>query len=772
MIRRRPALVGACVLIMVLLIANTFFVRQKIPKVLEESGLEEELSQNGSCHTSVRARILSHESRSDREYLYCRILCIETSDLKALRHLSGKQLLSGMILIQTTNTNPAKTPLLCGYEVLAQGNAALGAHATNPGEMDFRAYDQRNGVLLHLTDAEVETITTRKSLTGLLDLVSQTLHASLQRVLPDEDAGMLSGILLGKREEMPSSLKNLYQEGGIAHILAISSLHIRLLALGIWHFLRRRGASFATCSITAGILITLFCLMSGMRASAFRALLIFLLWSLAQVLGRSTDLVTSLAIALTVTLLKDPGALWDPAVLLSYGCVLSICLLAEPLRQIFPLPGAPGTAFCCGWAVWLGTAPVVMYSFYQTAPWSVLVNMLVIPLLGILMTAGFLAALTGMVWTGAGRFLAGSCHYILLLFKNLCLLERKLPYGIWICGRPGIWQIGLYYLLFAGTCRLCLYLKNRKRGRRQTGVWKQTLLTVCLFLAGTAASLWMITWHPAGDLEIIFEDVGQGDGILIRKDHFTALVDCGSTSENGIWTYHMQKTLAYYGIDRLDYIFLTHGDRDHISGVSQMLDNYQNGLLWGESGGIRIGTVFTSAAASADQALLQCRQTCEKAGIAHQTFGAGSSIQSGGLEIRCLYPGKAEGSDVNENSMVLLLTYGQTSILLTGDIGFEAEEKLLGQEGVLALPTGITVLKTAHHGSRYSTSEDFLKRVQPLLSVISCAADNPFGHPADETVQRLSQAGSRVLCTRDAGAVMVRTDGRQVRYFSFTEKSR
>ena len=244
-------------------------------------------------------------------------------------------------------------------------------------------------------------------------------------------------------------------------------------------------------------------------------------------------------------------------------------------------------------------------------------------------------------------------------------------------------------------------------------------------------------------------DVGQGDSIHIRGESGEYLVDGGSSDVSSVGTYRIEPYLLSNAADTLNYVFVTHGDEDHISGIVELLE--------GQKLGVHIKTLVLPPEEYCEEKLLGLTRTAEKNGTRVVTMSAGDALEEG---ITCLGPEKGAGiSPGNEASLVLSLTYGNFDMLLTGDVEGKGEDALV-ESGRLRK---YDVLKAAHHGSKNSSLEPFLETVKPSVTLISAGVDNRYGHPHEETLKRLEAAGSRVYSTQENGAVRIWTDGENMK---------
>ena len=265
-------------------------------------------------------------------------------------------------------------------------------------------------------------------------------------------------------------------------------------------------------------------------------------------------------------------------------------------------------------------------------------------------------------------------------------------------------------------------------------------------------------------LEITMLDVGQGDSFVIQSpDGTTFLLDGGSTSESEVGNYRILPFLKARGIRNVDYVMISHADQDHVSGLKELAEES------GVEGDVRIGCAVLPAVAEKDDNYLELEQVFQEAGIPLQYMGAGDRLSGEKVSLTCLWPERTLSlGDRNELSMVLLLEYGEFQMLFTGDIGEYAERRIIRTEALL----DVEILKVAHHGSRYSSCDEFLQYIRPEAGLISCSASNTYGHPGEETLHRLADAGCRVFITKDSGAERIWTDGRTVRIRNYINTRR
>ena len=266
----------------------------------------------------------------------------------------------------------------------------------------------------------------------------------------------------------------------------------------------------------------------------------------------------------------------------------------------------------------------------------------------------------------------------------------------------------------------------------------------------------------AGEMKVHFLDVGQGDGIVVEiENRWNILIDGGSTNKNELGKYQLLPYLKSRGISRLDGIYVSHTDEDHISGVRELLEFVEKDLT-----SLRIENLILPkwSDIQENKNYRELTELAESAGVRVLTVKAGDEIRYGTVRLKVLWPeSTASGKEVNEDAMVLEMISKDFKGLFTGDIGADTEKKLLAAGGL----EDVDCLKVGHHGSRYSTTEAFLEKIKPEVAIISCSLTNTYGHPSPETVERLKAAGSQVEYTMKNGAITVETDGKKLKIGRF-----
>lgn len=619
--------------------------------------------------------------------------------------------------------------------------------ASNPGEFDFRMYyfGFRSCYRMY---AEGGTGTYRQGMQN--NPVRRVLfrirnHGSqiLDSLLPKEDAGVMKAMILGDKAGMDEEIKDLYQDNGIAHILAISGLHISLIGAGFYRLLRKMGAGFGPAASVGAAMLFLYGTMVGFSASSLRAVIMMTTFFLAEYLGRTYDMTSAAGLAGILIMIGRPFQIFHSGFQLSFGAVLSISLLGKYLEETIKPPKGILQQMTTGAAVQIGTCPIVLYHFYQYPIYGFFLNLAVIPLMTYAVISGILGIFLGSISFELGRAALGTCHYVLALYSFLCDLSAKLPMSNLILGRPSLWQIALY----AAILRAGLYGITKAGRRKGAG-----LAVLCLILL--AAS------HPGlrrldGGLTVTFLDVGQGDGILVEKGETAILIDGGSTDEKKLGEQVLEPCLKSKGISEIDYAIVSHGDEDHISGLRYLLE---------EDCGIQVKNLALSVSGRGTDTQNELKSLMEKHSGKDKgniwEMKAKDRIRASGLVFTCLYPEQTDqAGDTNQQSLVLLMSLGSLDVLFTGDTEEICEDQMTKRPFARELLKKADVLKTAHHGSDSSTGEAFLGAAENLkCAVISCGENNRYGHPSKEVVRRLEEKEIDIFITYQEGAVVLKGD--------------
>ena len=648
-------------------------------------------------------------------------------------------------------------------------------------DFSYREYLARQSIHSLIWRAQVTLLAERQANPLLYTLFAFKRHtqSTVASILPEPQAALLTGILLGVETGIPAGLKDSFAATGTSHVIAISGFNITIIS-GMFAGLARRlfGQRRAVWVAIAGV--AAYTVFVGASAAVVRAALMGMLYLWGRHLGRAAFAPISLAAAALVMTALNPYTLWDVGFQLSFAATLGLVFYTGPLERGFERALARATSaerahkivglvnepLIVTLAAQITTLPIMLYYFGQLSLVTLVTNFLILPAQPGVMMWGGLALLLGLAIRPLGQAVGWVAWVFLTYTIGVVQLTAQAPLAS-VPVRMDGWTVVGYYVLLGG---LTWWLAQPPERRQKPGFFRKTRFLPALepkLLAGAAAILVVLAffaWRslPDGRLHVVFLDVGQGDAIFIQTPSGRQILVDGGPGEAALLAqlgHHMP-----FWDRTLDVVVLTHPDADHISGLIAVLERY------------RVDTVIFREVEVTSSVYEYWLQLLEGEGAAVWRGEAGLRITlDEGLEMAVLHPGAewaaVTGASTNNNSVVTRLTYGQVSVLLPGDIEREVEHQLVVKGAALRS----TVLKVAHHGGCTSTTPEFLKAVNPQVVVISVGADNDFGHPCADVLERLELALSPsatlgvnsegewpVYRTDEQGTVEVITDGTQV----------
>lgn len=552
--------------------------------------------------------------------------------------------------------------------------------------------------------------------------------------LPNSQAGIVEAMVLGEKDNLDDNIKELFQNNGIGHIMAISGLHVSFLGLGLYHLLRRIGLSeWISIGCSSGFLI-FYGMLTGFSVSASRAITMIILALASNLVSRTYDMLTGMAVSGIFTLVMCPIQARSCSFLLTYGAVFGIGFVTPILKEILGIRSGFVNQFLAGISVQIIILPVTAYFFYEIPTYGIIINLFILPFMSFLLILSILAVLCFLLSPFLGTFFFGSVHSILCYYEKMCIMFQKLPYSNFVIGKPAIIQIVIYYIAISIFLFFLYHYKDKYK----------------YFLFCIPFSIILLCPIPAKGLEITMLDVGQGDSIFFRTRKTTYLMDGGSSDIKKVGTYRILPYLKARGVGTLDYMIISHTDKDHISGLIELLEEAKENQY-------KIGHLLLPRLANPDEAYIKIESLAKESHIQIFYLERGNGWKKDNLSVTCLHPNKNFlEEDKNECSAVLSVKYGMLGFLLTGDV-----EKL-GEQEIVSLLDEHQILKVAHHGSDSSSTEAFLDKVKPKIALISCGKNNRYGHPHEKVLERLKGRKSRIYNTSMDGSVQIKSDGKKV----------
>ena len=662
--------------------------------------------------------------------------------------------------------------ILYGREISCTGSFEAFDGELNPGQFDAEAYYKNEGYTGILDAKDIRLVKEEESFSPdiYLHRLNLAISEKYKKILGDKNAGSLSAMVLGDKRGLDEEIKELYQENSISHLLSISGLHISLLGGAVFLFLRRVKVSFSFPLITSSIILIIYGAFTGFSVSTSRAIVMMSVLFISFVIGKSYDLPSGLALAALILIVMNHRVIYQSGFLLSFFAVIGIFYIMPELLYIFKVDIYHKKGIIKGLhlllasiissiSILLATLPIILNNFYEVSLTGILLNIIVIPLMSLVVITGLLGGFVALVSETMGSFLLGITHYILNLYTLFCRLGDRLTFLRLIIGKPDKWQIVLYYLILVIVFYL-LALKRRENKLRslKNNLSKEYNTSKRIVVTGlmTFTSFLIIAYKPR-EFSINMLDIGQGDCFVVNDGNNDIYIsDCGSTTVQNVGKTRLLPFLKSKGWGKVDTIFISHMDKDHVNGVNDLLKCAE----------ITIGRIIISASYKSDK--LNCAELEELKELAKMRdiklfyMKKGDEIVGKDISFRCIYPtGEEDIEDQNEASIVMRMDYKGLSMLFTGDIAGSTEEKII--EGSEKDILDCDILKVCHHGSKNSSTDDFLKKVSPKLYLISCGLMNRYGHPHRDALSRMTEEGGRILRTDHMGGTQIKlADGKLI----------
>ncbi len=673
-------------------------------------------------------------------------------------YTDGKSILvTGRMLVTLDSTLTLPPP---GHVVLVRGRFLSPPGRCNPGEFAYDAYLKRLGILRVMTVNQMRLV---KPARGTAALVRRQVYHFQQKVrgamnqfiAGDESRAILQALILGDQSTLTKATRLSFQQTGLSHVLAVSGLHVMLVGMLVYKLLGpmclRMGFSWrtATWSRTAItlLILCLYMLITGARASVCRAVLVSLLMIGGALFQRPASSFNALGAAALLLLFYRPAYLFDVGFQLSFLAVLGILSLMPVFSALLPrrLPGFVNSllqSVLVSISATLGTIPVLLYHFGYLSFAGIILNIPALPLVAISLLSGLLTLLTATIFPGlAGLFGSAADFFVNTL---LTIVSKGSAHLSALSISPGNVSLQTATVLFL----ICLTILTLSLRRFR---WKLLITLLSCLMLGQWIDIATATHQPR--LSLLFFDVGHGDASLITfPNGRRLLVDTGNVNQ---FTNQTQHTILPYlqrnGIKSLNVVLITHPHRDHAGGLPTLLASIPvHRIIHGPVDGEVIKENYTTPT--------RIQRSSFTPVVAGDTLLIDPSVS-----VRILSPGRqlAHADNLNERSIILQMEYGQTSFLLLGDAEAGAENGVILNYPELPQPD---VIKVGHHGSATSSIEplvDWLIRsaIPKSVALVSVGSNSRYGLPDEEVIIRWNSAGADVHVTAVTGALQIQSDG-------------
>ena len=697
----------------------------------------------------------------------------------------GRGLFSYYILIYQANKD-----YYIGERLILDGEIYTFKNAANPGTFDAYTYYWGRGILFYTTEDAIitgnsdknnsdvernifsyvedkwyevkETLYTKKN-----DMISQ-----IYSITDSATAGFYISVLLGDKAYLDEKIYTLFQINGISHILVISGLHISIIGGLLYKLIKSVGIDHNISAVITIVMVILYGTMTGAGYATIRAMIMLIICLVGERLSRDYDMLSAMSLSLFLMLLENPFKVLDGGMILSYFAIGGVilgryiinCLLRNSKFLKFKKKNRKLYSFVTTVIISISVnimlSPVISRLYYGLPLYSVIINILIVPMMSVVVTLGILGVILAYVSTIWGWLIFMPGGIILKFFVGICEFVMGLPIYTINTGCPAMISILLYYGMVIFTVILINYRVQRRirhklykathitfsaRGWRKIyfGVWIAVFSIVC---GGV-----VISEKCNHEETILFADVGQGDGTFIRIDGCNMVIDGGSTSNENLGEYVIVPILKYMKMTDVDYWFITHSDLDHISGLVYILEQ-------GKMSGITIRNIVIGSQFMEDDNLIEIVNLADALEVNVIIMEPKDYIEIGDIKITCIAPSEGYSYlDKNQASLGLSYASSQINILFTGDMDKEAMKYTIDNYKEY-MEQCYDVLKVPHHGSKYSINEEMYSLVSGGVGVISCGENNSYGHPHNDTVNTLNEYNINLLRTDYSGAIWINLD--------------
>ena len=664
-----------------------------------------------------------------------------------------------------------------GDKVILQGEFRKGNEQRNTGGFDYQLYLKSINIYGTLNVESYETISSDNVnwIEKSINKIKLTITENIEKVLEKEEEQIVKGLILGDTTVLEEELKEKFQVANISHVLAVSGMHIIYIIMGIEMLLKKLlGKRNVRYVVITGLIF--YMSITGFTSSIVRAGIMGIMNVVAFLVYKKNDIWTSMAISLEIILIQNPYAITGVGLQLSYLGTIGIILFSKNIKQYLDnikwiknnirikrnkriskivenLKDMISVTLSAQFMIF----PIMLYHFNMIGIYFVITNILVSVIIGPIMFLSIIFIFVSFIHLQISQHIS-----IFLSFGIKCLIQisnlANLPFSKIYVSTPSILGIIIYYIFIFSSNQIYIiytnkYLNSTKRRfknlialmkyklyeeKKKIRKMYQKILrerNVKALIVKTYKVIFLIIFligicQFPKNLEIHFLDVGQGDScFIITPEQKTILIDGGGNTSN---TFDVGKeTLIPYLLDKgytkLDYVFISHFDQDHVGGILSILQE------------LKVGQVFISKQGEKSENYETFLELVNEKKINVQEVKAGDKVTIGDITFHVLWPieKQIEENILNNNAMVMKLQYRSFSMLFTGDIEEIAEKKILHiyKNDLDILQS--SVLKVAHHGSKSSSTEEFLKAVNGEVAIIGVGENNMFGHPSNVVLERL-----------------------------------
>ena len=668
-----------------------------------------------------------------------------------------------------------KTDFKFGEKIYFSGTFLKATFQKNYKSFNYSEYLRQQKIYGTIKVNQYEIITKKESFSfsKVVNQIILRIELNSSKVMNEKIKSMFLGILFGNKKEIDEDIIEKFRNSGLTHILAVSGMHVAYIISG-FRITFQKLIGKRTTNILLMMVLILYMILVNFTPSVTRAGVMGIIFLLSKIIYRKNDLLTSISISLLLSLLFNPFLIFNTGLILTYSGVLGIVYFKKIIlyfldkieikNHIYKYKIRPKIVFIIdkikeiisvSLSVQIMIFPVIIYNYNTVNIFFLISNLLIFFIIGPIVFLGFVLLIFLLINLKLSSFISIFFEYG-IQFLDFISNIGKLPFSKLYVPTPNLFSIFFYYLIILSIAIIFKIIFNKKNNYQTYKRYKNLvaysilkyrrkkyIIFICFVIF--LIILILLNVYPK-KLKIHFLDVGQGDScFIITPNKKTILIDTGGLKNQDIGKNTIVPYVLDRGFNKIDYVFISHFDTDHVDGLFSILEE------------IKVNTIIISKQKEDSENYKKFRYIVKNNRIKVLVVGQGDVLKIGNdMIFKILWPNKEKTIDdniLNNDSLVCKLCYKNFSMLFTGDIEEIAEKEIIKQYENYIDILKSDVLKVAHHGSKSSSSEDFLKIVEPKIALIGVGENNKFGHPSEVVLNRLKDLNVKIYRTDKMGEI-------------------
>lgn len=641
-------------------------------------------------------------------------------------------------------TKKGKETLKYGDKIELVGNFKLAQERRNPGGFDYRFYLKTKKIYGIVTTKNTKRL--KENNVNIISMIANktanVIKNQSKKLLENKKACLLIGLLIGDTDEIDEETKEDFRNSNLTHMLAVSGLHVSYVLLAVNYIITKVKIHKKLSKIIVMLLILFFILVTGATPSVLRAGTMTIYLILGGIFYRRISVFSSLNLSLLVIIIMNPYCLFDVGLQLSYAGTIGIVYLYPIIKEkIYNKANSILITISANIVI----IPIIMYNFNTILLTFFISNLLAGPIIGIIIILGFSIIIISLIFFPIANIFSKILNLLIILFLNTVKACANLPFSKIFIITPTLKFIFLYYCLL-------VFIIIKERIQIRISIKLKNKVIAILIILVIINPIKYFSNIKQSNLKIYFVDVGQGDSTcIVTPKNKIILIDGGGNSKDENYDIGKQILLPYLldkKINKIDYCIVSHFDSDHCGGLMYILKN------------LKVKNIIIGNQYEEYENYKEFIKIAKDKKINIRVVEAGEKITiEKNLYIDVLWPINRKKmviqNAINNNSLVFKLRYINFSMLFTGDIEEIAEKEILDKYKENTEFLKSTILKVAHHGSKTSSTKEFINIVKPKYAVIGVGKDNKFGHPSNVTIENLKTINTEIYRTDEMGEISI-----------------